>query len=432
MRILVVSAWEPWRLDDGSCLILHHHLAQLHDRHDIRLLCAGAPSPAVPLAAAHPPGTGAPRDGGWTPGHAATAISGGAAATTPGPAVRGARVPDGVLPPGVTGAWCGTSRFAGTDFVLRKLRSGRSGEPSHVHWVERPALLAALAGALRQHDPEVIHLFGWGTAGLVRHLDGRPAVHVAVDPWAANVANRRLAGARRLAGRERRRVERHERRYYPRCSAVVVVSPRDAARLRHAVPEARIEVIGNGVEPGPQPPPAAARPPVVIFHGNLSAEANVAAARTLITQVLGPLRTRVPDARLVIAGRRPPTELRRLGATGLDVLADPTDIRALLDRAAASAVPLTSGAGVHNKVLEAMAAGLPVAGTALALDGIGEGPGLRLVQTPAELVEVLAHWLVEPESRELAGRANRAKAIGEFSWAASAAAVERLWRSVAA
>lgn len=415
MRILVVSAWEPWRLDDGSCLILHHHLAQLHARHDIRLLCAGASSPAVPLTGALSDGPGALPD----------------AEPTPGRGFRPVLVPDGGLPPGVTGAWCGTSRSPGADFLLRKLRSRRSGEPSHVHWVERPALLAALAGAVRQHDPEVIHLFGWGTAGLVRHLDGRPAVHVAVDPWAPNVANRRLVGPRRLAGRERWCIETHERRYYPRCSAVVVVSPRDAAQLRRDVPDARIEVVGNGVEPGPEPPPAAARPPVVIFHGNLSAEANVAAARTLITQVLGPLRARVPGARLVIAGRHPPTDLRRLGVAGLDVLADPTDIRALLDRAAASAVPLTTGAGVHNKVLEAMAAGLPVAGTALALDGIGEGPGLRRVQTPAELVEVLAHWLVEPESRELARQANRAKAVAEFSWAASAATLERLWRAVA-
>ena len=371
MRVLVVSAWEPWRRGDGACLVLHAHLRELAGRHDIEVLAAGAPRPR----ATAPPNLPAP--------------------------VR----------------WYGRSLPAPADALLRRLRRG--AEPAHVGYVSRPALLADLRATIRDRRPDLVHLFGWGTAALWPHLDGVPAVHDAVDPWAANLANRSTGlGHRLLDAGEPARVLEHERRHYPHLAAVVVRTEQDAALLRGQVPGARVGAIGNGVDPGPEPL-GPSREPVLAFVGAFDAEANVDAAERLVREVL----PWVPGARVLLIGRDPSARVRALAGPRVEVTGTVPDVTAALARAAVLIAPITRGVGLRNKVLEAMAAGLPVVATPLALQGIGASEGVIEASTPEQLAQAAVALMARPEL----GAANRARVIQEFTWAASAAAVEELW-----
>ena len=343
-------------------------------------------------------------------------------------------VPESVrtLPESVRVRWFGAGSPAPVDYARRQLQAMRTGEPAHVGYVERPALLAALAAAVRDHRPDVVHAFGWGTAGLWRHTDGVPVVHMAVDAWHRNAGNRRLPVWRRpLAAAELGRIRGHERRHYPHDAAVVVVAPDDAAELRRLAPDARIEVVANGVDAGDEPAalPAA---PVLGFHGSFEAQHNVDAARVLVRDVLPEVRRAVPDARVLLVGRSPGPAVRALAGPDVELRADVADARAELADVTVYVAPLVSGWGLKNKVLEAMAAGRPVVTTARGAAGIGAGPGVHESPDVAGLAPLVVALLHDRAGLAAQGEAGRRRVVTDFTWAGSAAAIEALWERAAA
>ena len=378
MRVVVVSAWEPWRPGDGACLVLHAHLRELADRHELVLLSAGAPT-------------------------------------------RRGRPP--TLP--VPARWYGPSVPAPVDALARRVRAGP--EPAHVAYVSRPALVTGLRREITGARPDLVHLFGWGTAGLHRHLAGVPAVHDAVDPWAANLANRaRSRAARLLDAGQARRVRAHEARHYPQLAAVVVRTDEDADLLRAQVPGAAVRVVPNGVDVPPAGAPADR--PVLAFLGAYDATSNVQAAQLLVREVLARVGARVPAASALLIGRNPPGAVRSLDA---EVTGMVPDVTAALRRASVFVAPMESGVGVKNKVLQAMAAGLPVVASPLAVQGIGAGDGVLVGSSSAALADLVVELLDDPERRRRLGQANRDRAASALSWSRSAALLEQIWQSCA-
>lgn len=336
------------------------------------------------------------------------------------------RGPARTLPDGVLSRSFGTSRAAGADYLVRRLRSELSREPAHVHYVERPGLLAALSQEVPRAD--VLHLVGWGTAQLATRFPATPAVHYAVDPWESSWRNRRLAPWRRVvdAG-QRGLVARHEARHYPQASCVAVVAEADAELLRERVPSARFAVVPNGVAPGPAPAPLPVEP-VLGFHGAFETQANVDGARALVERVWPRVRARLPAARVLLVGREPSQEVLDLAARpGVELRADVPDMRTELDRTAVHVAWMPSGLGQKNKVLEAMAAGRPVVANSRGASGIGEGPGLLVADDEQAAADAVVALLTDREHAAAVGHAGRERVLEEFTWSASARRLEQLW-----
>jgi glycosyltransferase involved in cell wall biosynthesis len=389
MRVLVVVPWEPWRVGDGVVLPLFNHLRTWTQRHDVVVLSGS------------------------------------------GPGSREHRVtgPEQGLPAGLTVRMFGTSRPRALDFASRRIRSELQREPAHVLYVERPALLQAFDEEAPQAD--VVYLVGWGTAQLAARTT-TPAVHFAVDPWGAAWKNRRLSAGRRLVDLgQRSLVLRHEGRHYPRCSCVVVVTDADAEDLRRQVPAARFEVVPNGVEAGPEPRPGP-RPPVLVFHGSFENQANVDAADALVREILPLVLREVPEATVLLVGRYPSATTRALAGPRVVLRADVPSVRAELDEAAVHVDWMTSGLGLKNKVLEAMAAGLPVVTNALGARGIGAGGGVSVASDTAQAAQRITELLRDEDLRAREGNAARGRAVAEFGWEQSAARMEALWERSAA
>jgi glycosyltransferase involved in cell wall biosynthesis len=390
MRVVVVVPWEPWRTGDGIVLPLHSHLHELSARHDLTVLASGSRQ-------------------------AAEQRLDGAAAT---------------LPEQVRVRWFGTDLPAPLDYAVRRARSELVGEPAHVLYVERPALLAALDAEAATAD--VVHLVGWGTAQLARRVAPVPAVHFAVDPWEPSWDNRRLSRPRRLADAgQRAKVRRHEARHYPHAVSVVVVAHTDADLLRERVPGITVDVVPNGVDAGP-PPSALPDEPVLGFHGAFETQANVDGATALVEQVLPLVRESVPAARVLLVGRRPSPEVRALAQRpGVELRADVPDVRSELERMSVHVSWMPSGMGQKNKVLEAMAAARPVVVNDRGASGIGAGDGVHVAPDVATAAQEVVRLLADRRLAQAAGAAARERVLREFTWAASAAAMERVWERAA-
>jgi glycosyltransferase involved in cell wall biosynthesis len=126
-------------------------------------------------------------------------------------------------------------------------------------------------------------------------------------------------------------------------------------------------------------------PPLFTFVGRLGYIPNQDAVRQLVTRVWPAIRARWPSARLRVVGARPGRRLRALLAEHrVELAADVDDVRTQLQETTALLVPMRMGTGVQTKVLEAMAAGVPVICTSFANAGLNATPDehLLIADTP--------------------------------------------------
>jgi glycosyltransferase involved in cell wall biosynthesis len=217
-------------------------------------------------------------------------------------------------------------------------------------------------------------------------------------------------------------VRRFQAREYRRFGRVILVTEEDAAAVAALDPAIRTEVIPNGVDAARFAPPGGPRSGV-LFTGALDAPANIAAATRLATRIMPLVRRSVPDAELTIVGRSPGPRVRALG----NVIADVPDLRPYLWRAAAYACPMESGTGIKNKLLEAMAAGVPAVATRLACQGI-DASHVRVADEDEAFAAALVDILRSPPDPTPAIDYVRA----HHDWDAVASKYLRVWEELAA
>jgi glycosyltransferase involved in cell wall biosynthesis len=128
----------------------------------------------------------------------------------------------------------------------------------------------------------------------------------------------------------------------------------------------------------------------------------VEAVTFLVAKVWPAVRAARPEARFVIVGSRPAKKVRDLArAPGVEVTGYVPDIRTHLSAALVSIAPLAIARGVQNKILEAMAAGVPVLTTPQVAAGLPAGAE-KLVFTAerTEFSRVLLEVLADDNARE--------------------------------
>ncbi len=173
--------------------------------------------------------------------------------------------------------------------------------------------------------------------------------------------------------REARTLGAFEAHAMRRARTTICVNEREAATLRGLAPDADVRVLENGIDLdrfAPPGPPADSRE--VVFCGVMNYTPNVEGARWLAREVWPRVRAACPDARLMLVGASPAPEVQALHApaSGITVTGAVPDVRPYLWRAAVATAPLWTARGVQNKVLEAVAAGLPCIATPPVVEGL--------------------------------------------------------------
>ncbi|MBL8835744.1 MAG: glycosyltransferase [Alphaproteobacteria bacterium] len=165
----------------------------------------------------------------------------------------------------------------------------------------------------------------------------------------------------------------------------IAITPVDAAALQNVAPQARIRVATIAAPPASDVHPRDGAN--LLFVGNYGSPPNHDAALLLINEVLPRVRAVVPDATLTIAGSDPPADLRALDGGAVRVTGFVPDLAPIFASARVFMGALRFGSGIKGKVLESMAAGLPIVATPVAAEGIDlvDGRDALIAESPDAL-----------------------------------------------
>lgn len=219
---------------------------------------------------------------------------------------------------------------------------------------------------------------------------------------------------RHLYGLERKRLEHWEGKIASYNDLIHLISERDLARIKgHESWKERVFINPHGVdETHFVPAPEKRVPGRVVFTGNLGFQANEDAILWFAQDIWPRVLASRPDATLQIAGARPTERLRRMAAETpqTTLIPFPKDMADIIQPADVAIDPLRIGAGLQNKILEALSCGVPVVSTTLGNEGVKarDGTEILLADDAATFADAVIRVLNTPALREeLSGEARR-------------------------
>ncbi len=320
--------------------------------------------------------------------------------------------------------------------LLQRLLLPQARFPRHAGGAGSPAMWQAIEQAVDTRDYVCAHFFGGIQVYEYRHAVGTlPALITPYESYSLYL-RRELetrSGSAPVLSLRHVLARRFEAWMFTPFDRRVVVAERDRTELRGINPALDWEVIPNGVDADWfQPGPEARESATLLFTGNFEYEPNVDAALWLAADLLPGLRQRGLKAQLWLVGHAPPQALRALAGDQILVTGRVPDLRPWLQRATLYVCPLRKGAGIKNKVLEALAAGCPLLATPLSADGIAIEDGRHALLAERDAFPAAVRRLLDDAAlRDSLALAGRQLVESQYSWRQVATRYAGLYQALA-
>ena len=184
---------------------------------------------------------------------------------------------------------------------------------------------------------------------------------------------------------------------------------------------APISIVSNGVDQAFfHPNPEIQRDiETLVFSGKMSYHANISMVKHLVTDIMPRVWKARPSVRLYIVGKDPSPEVKEFEKNPLiRVTGTVDDIRPFLWRATVAVVPLLYGAGIQNKILEAMATRTPVVTTfkTLAALQVQKGKELLAAQDAEEFAGAVVRLIGDRKLQDTIGDAGVSYVVTNHNW----------------
>lgn len=207
-----------------------------------------------------------------------------------------------------------------------------------------------------------------------------------------------------------RRIRRRERDVLLGWQGVSVCTEEDVALLQARVPEAHVHRVPNVVD-RPLLAPGAGAALRVLFVGSLAFNANLVGLRAFVEGAWGRIKHAVPGARLTVVGMLPSAEVAaELRAAGADLHADVLSVEPYYRDCDIVIAPILFGGGTRIKILEAMAYGRAVVSTTIGAEGLEIVPGRDMLIADAmpDFADAVIRLGTDPALRGALAQAARA------------------------
>jgi sugar transferase (PEP-CTERM/EpsH1 system associated) len=177
------------------------------------------------------------------------------------------------------------------------------------------------------------------------------------------------------------------------------------------------------------PTPEPYDPDTIAFVGRMDYYPNQECMFDFCARTLPRLQAKRPALKLLIVGADPSAAIRNLQKLpGVTVTGSVPDVRPFLHRAAAMIAPLRIARGTQNKILEAMAAGVPVVTSSAAAGGVDALPEehFLVADEPQTLADAVLRIVENPAERKRLAAAGRERMLTHHNWTHSMQRLDRI------
>jgi polysaccharide biosynthesis protein PslH len=310
-------------------------------------------------------------------------------------------------------------------------------------WSRRSAI--KLAGVLRSGQYDSVQIEGTQLMAYLHVIQESRGQHPIVIDWhnveselVSRYANTTRSWLKKIAAaRTATLLERAEDKLLESSLTHTVASERERKKLLARCPNANIHIIPNGVDANyfsaKEIRKASRRAgqsdskPTILFVGLMDFHANIDAVTWFSRNVWPEIARNHPEIQFQIVGRNPAPEVRALASDRIHVTGTVDDVRPYYASAVAAVVPLRSGSGTRLKILEAMAAEVPIVSTRLGAEGIDAEHNVQLLLADSgpEITAAIDRIVSSDETRKRLTAAARELIVARYDWSAIG---ERLYR----
>lgn len=323
--------------------------------------------------------------------------------------------------------------------VVRDESKAIAGEllPRSISSFYTPEMIEKLEHVREMMRPDLVQIDFLVMSQYVNHLKNLPVVYTEHDMSSINFDqsfyDRDLPEKMRFV--EWNKLVRFQREILPKFNAVVVLAERDRTLLRGFSPGTKVLLVPTGVDVdyfrfGSSPRIGKK----IVFIGNYRHYPNVDAVNHFVKDIFPYIVADVPDALFLLVGSGMKRDFAVLGNEHVKIIGEVTDVRRYLDTALVCVVPVRLGGGVQGKILEAMAAGVPVVATREASSGIECTPGthIEVAEHEKEFSAKVTALMKDERRREYIAMNARKLVEEKYNWNRIAASLQGNYDSLTA
>lgn len=225
--------------------------------------------------------------------------------------------------------------------------------------------------------------------------------------------------------------------FWKKTNRLVAVSPEDKKVMQELIPGITVDVIPNGVDSEYFAAKKIVKksPPRVMYGvTNFEWLQNVEAVDTLINDVWPLIHKKLPKVKLWIVGRLIPARLLELQKTrdDIEITESIPEARDAYGAATLMVTPIRGSGGTRLKILEAMAAGLPIVSTSIGVAGLEleNGKHALIADSSSELAKNAVKLLNDKSAASKIGTSGQEFVRMHYDWKSIVQIHDRIYNQV--
>ncbi|MDI9612018.1 MAG: TIGR03087 family PEP-CTERM/XrtA system glycosyltransferase [Acidobacteriota bacterium] len=318
---------------------------------------------------------------------------------------------------------------------LRAATAMLRGRPWSLGYFNSPRMYTALQDLMRKESIDRIFVYCSSMAGYVEDIKGIPKILDFVDSDALKwrqYSEKRSAPSAWLYAYEARKLLQYEHHLIQTFDHSIFVSSRELSGHELKTSQDKVSFIQNGINLDFFKPGGGAGPspgPGIAFTGAMDYYPNIDGVLYFANEIFPEIQKQCADAQFFIIGSRPVNSIRKLASIpGITVTGTVDDVRPFLSQCRVAVVPLRIAQGIQNKILEALASGLPVVTTPIAAGSLGNNPELpvTLASSPKLFAKHVLDYIHKAPLSSDAIQTARDYLSNHYSWHSNLAALDEI------